>query len=100
DDQTKKATPFYVRVTVKNEGPAGLGGATPPIYAHDSANTVYQANDIVGTFKPCPRSTLPKSFLPGSTTKLCLVYLVPKGKALVSVDLQTGSSQDAISWSP
>ncbi|MCW2830010.1 MAG: hypothetical protein JWP31_702 [Aeromicrobium sp.] len=100
DDQTRRSTPFYVSVTVKNEGPAGLGGATPPIFAHDSANTVYQANDIVGWFKPCPRAVLPKRFLPGSSAKLCLVYLMPKGKALVSVDLQTGSPQDAISWSP
>ena len=45
-------------------------------------------------------STLPKSFLPGATAKLCLVYLVPKGRALQSVDLQTGSAKDAITWTP
>ena len=100
DDATKVSSPFYVDVTVKNEGPAGLGGAALPIFAHDSSNTNLPANDIVGTFKPCQNSTLPKSFLPGATAKLCMVYLVPKGKALVSVDLQTGSSKDAITWTP
>ncbi len=100
DDETKASSPFYVDVAVKNEGPAGLGGAALPIFAHDSSNTNLPANDIVGTFKPCSNSTLPKSFLPGATAKLCLVYLVPKGKALQSVDLQTGSSQDAITWTP
>jgi hypothetical protein len=100
DDETKASAPFYVDVTVKNEGPAGLGGAALPIFAHDSSNTNLPANQIVGTFKPCRNSTLPKSFLPGATAKLCLVYLVPKGKALQSVDLQTGSSQDAITWTP
>jgi hypothetical protein len=100
DSATKKASPFYVTVTVKNEGPAGLGGVALPIYAHDSSNTIFPPNELVGKFKPCPQSALPKSFLPGSTAKLCLVYLVPKGKALQSVDLQTGSSKDAISWTP
>jgi hypothetical protein len=96
----RRATPFYVDVTVKNEGPAGLGGAALPIFAHDSSNTNLPANDIVGTFKPCKNSTLPKSFLTGETAKLCLVYLVPRGKALQSVDLQTGSAKDAITWTP
>lgn len=100
DDEAKTSSPFYVDVTVKNEGPAGLGGAALPIFAHDSSNTNLPANDIVGTFKPCRNSTLPKSFLPGATAKLCLVYLVPKGKALQSVDLQTGSTKDAITWRP
>ena len=100
DDEAKTSSPFYVDVTVKNEGPAGLGGAALPIFAHDSSNTNLPANDIVGTFKPCSNSTLPKSFLPGATAKLCMVYLVPKGKALVSVDLQTGSAKDAITWTP
>lgn len=100
DAETKASTPFYVDVTVKNEGPAGLGGAALPIFAHDSSNTNLPANDIVGTFPPCQNSTLPKSFLPGATAKLCMVYLVPKGKALQSVDLQTGSTKDAITWTP
>ncbi len=100
DDATKKATPFYVTVEVKNEGPAGLGGGALPIYAHDDSNTNLQASDIVGTFKPCQKSKLPPSFLPGASATLCLVYLVPKGRALVSVDLQTGSAKDAITWKP
>jgi hypothetical protein len=100
DAAAKASSPFYVSVTVKNEGPAGLGGVALPIYAHDSSNTIFPPNELIGTFKPCPNPSLPKSFLPGSTASLCLVYLVPKGKALQSVDLQTGTSKDAISWSP
>lgn len=100
DDETKKSTPFYVKVTVKNEGPAGLGGAALPIYSHDSSNTIRDANQLVGDFKPCPNPALPKTFLPGSSADVCLVYLVPEGKALQSVDLQTGSAKDAITWTP
>lgn len=100
DEASKASSPFYVSVTVKNEGPAGVGGGALPMFAHDSSNTVFPPNELVGTFKPCPKPGLPKSFLPGSTAKLCLVYLVPKGRSLQSVDLRTGSAQDAISWRP
>ncbi len=100
DEETRQSTPFYVKVTVKNEGPAGLGGAALPIYSHDSSNTIRQANELVGNFAPCPNPALPESFLPGASADLCLVYLVPKGKALQSVDLQTGSAKDAITWTP
>ena len=100
DEETKQASPFYVSVTVKNEGPAGLGGAALPIYAHDNSNTIFPPNELVGEFPPCPTPALPATFLPGSSAKLCLVYLVPKGKALQSVDLQTGSAKDAITWTP
>ncbi len=100
DAESKQSSPFYVSVTVKNEGPAGLGGAALPIYAHDSSNTIFPPNELVGNFPPCPTPALPATFLPGASAKLCLVYLVPKGKALQSVDLQTGSAKDAITWTP
>ena len=100
DDAAKLSTPFYVTATVRNVGPAGLGAAPIPLYAHDSNNTITLPNELVGTFAPCPRGTLPKSFLPGATAEVCLVYLVPKGTALVSVDLQTADQKDPITWRP
>ena len=100
DAQSRKATPFYVTAKVTNEGPAGLGGAALPIYARDDSNVQLPASPVVGTFKPCSGSTLPKTFLTGASARLCLVYLVPKGRALVSVDLQPGAAKDAISWTP
>jgi hypothetical protein len=100
DEATKTSAPYYVTVTVTNEGPAGLGGAALPIFALDSTNTNLPASDIVGTFKPCRTATLPASFLPGAAASLCLVYLVPEGRTLTSINLQTGSTKDAISWKP
>lgn len=100
DAETRRSTPFYVTVKVRNEGPAGLGGAALPIFVRDDSNTQLPANDIVGTFKPCPRATLPRTFLPGASARLCLVYLVPKGRSLVSVDLRTGAATDSITWQP
>lgn len=100
DEATKKSAPYYVTVNVRNEGPAGLGGSALPIYANDDSNTNLPASDIVGDFKPCPRSTMPDSFLPGAAADLCLVYLVPEGRKLSKIVLQTGSTKDAISWKP
>jgi hypothetical protein len=100
DEETRASSPYYVTATVANDGPAGLGGAALPLYALDSSNTNLPANDIVGTFKPCRPSTLPESFLPAATATVCLVYLVPQGRTLTSIVLQTGASKDAISWKP
>ena len=82
DDKLKKATPYYVRLNVVNEGPSGLGGVAIPILAHTKSNTVFPPNELVGTFKPCPNPALPESFLKGSKADLCLVFLLPKGEKL------------------
>lgn len=100
DEATRKSAPYYVNVTVTNDGPAGLGGAALPIFALDSTNTNLPANDIVGTFKPCRTATLPASFLPSATAEICLVYLVPEGRTLTAINLQTAATKDAISWKP
>lgn len=100
DKESKKSTPFYVTATVKNEGPAGLGGAVVPLYSHDSSDALSPPNELVGNFAPCPGGSLPKSFLPGSTAKVCLVYLIQPGATLVSLDLKAQDQKDAISWKP
>lgn len=100
DAAAKASTPYYVVASMQNLGPAGLGGAPVPLYAHDSTNTIAPPNQLVGDFAPCPRGTLPKSFLPNATAKVCLVYLLPKGSSLVSIDLQTADLKDPITWKP
>lgn len=100
DDAAKASTAHYVRLTVRNEGPSGLGGVTIPILAHTASNTVFPPSEFVGTFPPCPNPTLPKSFLAGSEADLCLVFMLPKGENLRTIDLQTGSEVDALHWTP
>ncbi len=65
DAASKASTPYYVTATVRNDGPAGLGGLGAPFVAHDDANTIVPPNVINGSFKPCPRTEVPKSFLAG-----------------------------------
>jgi hypothetical protein len=100
DEKAKASTPYYVRLAVENNGPSGLGGVTVPVLAHTSSNTVFPPSELVGTFKPCPNPTLPKSFLENSKADLCLVFLLPKGEKLSTIDLQTGQEADAIHWKP
>jgi hypothetical protein len=100
DEKLKTATPYYVRLSVVNEGPSGLGGVAIPVLAHTRSNTVYPPNELVGTFKPCPDPALPESFLEGSKADLCLVFLLPKGEKLQTIDLRTGTEADAIHWKP
>jgi hypothetical protein len=100
DEKLRDSTPYYVRLSVLNNGPSGLGGVAIPVLAHTSSNTVFPPNELVGTFKPCPTPALPKSFLEGSKANLCLVFLLPKGEKLQTIDLQTGKEADAIHWKP
>jgi hypothetical protein len=100
DEKAKTSTPYYVRLAVENEGPSGLGGVTIPVLAHTDSNTVFPPSELVGTFKPCPNPSLPESFLESSKADLCLVFLLPRGERLRTVDLQTGKEADAIHWKP
>ena len=99
DETARSSTPYYVRATVTNEGPAGLGGVSVPLLAHSDADTVYPASELVGSFEPCPTPTVPESFLAGSSADVCLVFLVPEGETLRTVDLQPGAPSDAVRWS-
>lgn len=98
DAASRASTPYYVKASVKNDGPAGIGGVGAPFVAHDDANTIVPPNVVNGEFKPCPGGTLPKSFLPGDTADLCMVFLVPKGRKLISVDARSDEPATAVRW--
>jgi hypothetical protein len=98
-ESVRSSTPFYVHVTVRNEGPSGLGGVALPIFARTSKR-VFPPNELVGKFPPCPNAALPATFLPDASTAICLVFLVPEGEKLKSIDLQTAAQSDAIHFLP
>ena len=100
DAESKSATPYYVEIAVTNHGPAGLGDAPAPFVIHDDQNSVAAPNAITGTFKPCPNRTLPASLLPGKSADICLVFLLPAGRKLVSIDARTPDPATAIRWNP
>lgn len=100
DAQTKASTPYYVDVTATNRGPAALTNVQVPLLARDSGNVLTQPSRIVGQVKPCRGNALPASLAVGQSAKACLLYLVPKGATLQSVDLVTGTQADAVRWRP
>lgn len=100
DEQSESSTPYYVTATVENLGPAGIGGTGAPFVAHDDSDTIVPPNVINGTFKPCKSGSLPESFLAGDTAKLCMVFLIPKGRSLVSIDAQSDDPATAVRWKP
>lgn len=100
DEQGSSSTPYYVDLTVRNEGPAGLGGSSVPLLAHSSGDTVYPASELVGDFEPCPSSALPGRFLADASATLCFIYLLPEGETLRTVDLQPTDAASAVRWRP
>lgn len=97
-ESVKSSTPLYVHLDVHNEGPSGLGGVALPVLLRTESDRVFPPNDVVGDFRPCPNAALPASFLAGSTANLCLVFLLPKGEKVASIDVQTGEPRDAIHY--
>lgn len=99
DEQAESSTPYYVDVRVTNQGPSGLGGVTLPLLARTDAPAAHPVSELVGDFESCPDPTVPENFLAGSSADLCLIYLVPEGEDLVTIDLQPGEPADALRWS-
>src|SRR4051812_31259723 len=67
DAASKKSTPYYAHVTVKNAGKGDLSHAIAPIYAVDSTNALVQAVSFNNTFQKCPSTTLPTGFTAGKS---------------------------------
>lgn len=100
DEASKRSTPYYVTATVTNDGPAGLGGLGAPFVAHDDSDMIVAPNVINGEFDPCQDGQLPAKFLPGDTAELCMVFLVPEGRKLVSIDAVSSDPATAVHWKP
>ncbi|MGJ9422824.1 hypothetical protein [Aeromicrobium sp. CF3.5] len=100
DEASKKSTPYYVTATVTNDGPAGLGGLGAPFVVHDDTDMIVAPNVINGEFEPCQGGQLPETFLPGDTAELCMVFLVPEGRTLVSIDAVSSDPATAVRWKP
>lgn len=94
------STPFYVTLSVVNEGPGTPGTTSLPIFANDGENTLISPNAIVGTFEPCAPKPIPADLPAGDEATQCLVYLMPEGTSLESVDLQLADAAAAIRWRP
>jgi hypothetical protein len=98
DAASKRSTPYYAHVTVKNAGTGDLSHAIAPIYAVDSTNALVQAVSFNNTFQKCPSTTLPTGFTGGKSAKLCLTYLVSAGRTLVEMSYRPLQQYEPITW--
>lgn len=98
DARTRSQTPYFVDVTVSNEGRADLGGRPVPLYLLDDASTLIEASTFEGEFDPCPSAPLPEQFRGGDTARGCLVFLAPEGQELAGVSFRPDQDFDAITW--
>jgi hypothetical protein len=98
-DQAGRASAlYYVTVSVKNRGATDLGGRRIPLYVMDARNTLVESNAFRSTFKPCASPALPKTFGPGTSTTVCLVYLVPRHGTLVNATFRPTEGFNPITW--
>jgi hypothetical protein len=98
DRASRRSTPYFVHVTVKNLGTSDLGHVPVPLYLLDQHHTLLQASTFQARFPACPSRPLPAKFKRGSHTTVCLVYFVPKHGKLVAMSFRPSEDYDAITW--
>jgi hypothetical protein len=96
--EQRQSTPYYVTVTVRNDGNTDLGGAMPPLYLDDGSDVLQPPVRITSVYRPCPSRGLPKGFTQGKNARLCLVFLAPPRTRLQSIVLRPNEDFDPITW--
>lgn len=98
DDYTKKATPYYVSVRVKNVGEGTVKGGPVPLWGVDAQNTLLPPASFTTTFRRCPSESLPKKFESGDSFSTCLVFLAPDKGTMDAVSFRPNQEFDPIVW--
>ncbi|TQL67763.1 hypothetical protein FB381_1645 [Nocardioides albertanoniae] len=98
DEAAQSRAPYFVRVTVKNEGETDLGGYDVPLWGLDGEGNLVEAAAFKEPFKPCSAKTLPQKFGAGASVDACLVMLVPDQGKLVGVSFRPFEEFDPITW--
>lgn len=99
----QEQTPFYVKLSVRNEGAgnaaAETGNPTVGFSVMDDRGQPAQELTLLGTFRPCNSTPVPKEFTRGVTYTTCNVYMVGGSGSIKSVSW-TGSGADEYSEHP
>ena len=95
---TRRSTPYFVQVTVRNLGHTDLSHVRVPLYLLDQRGSLLQASTFRAKFTPCPSRPLPAKFKRGDKTDVCLVYFAPDHGTLVAVSFRPTEAFNAITW--
>jgi hypothetical protein len=98
DKATKKSTPYFVHVTVRNLGKSDLSGKPVPLYLLDQHNTLLQASTFQAVYPKCPSRPLPAKFKRGKKASVCLVYFAPHHGKLTAISFRPTQDFEAITW--
>ena len=92
------ARPYYVEVRVTNAGDTDLGGLDVPLYLLDTSDTLGPPWAFAEPFRPCRSRPLPKSFGPGDSAGMCLVFLARAGSTYAAMAFQPTPDQEPVTW--
>jgi hypothetical protein len=95
---TKRSTPYFVQVSVRNLGRSDLSGVHVPLYLLDKRGSLLEASTFEATFTPCPSRPLPAKFRKGAEADACLVYFAPDHGELVAVSFRPSEDFAQILW--
>lgn len=98
DKYKRRASYYYVKVTVENVGEEDVGGAPVPLWGVNEDNVLLPAVDFTTRFRPCASQPLPRIFGPDDRVKTCLVYLAPDRGSLESVSFRPDQDFDPVEW--
>lgn len=98
DRRTKRSTPYFVQVSVRNLGHSDLSHVPVPLYVLDKRGTLLEASTFKAKFTPCPSRPLPAKFRQGDKADVCLVYFAPDHGELVAVAFRPSEDFSQILW--
>ena len=96
DADQKTATPYYVKVKIKNAGKGDLTGSDPSATLNGVDDRGQEQSNVIffGDFERCDYADAPKSFKRGETFETCQTYLIPKGGSLKGVKWYVINEED------
>lgn len=92
--------PRYVDVVVGNRGPHEARFEDGPWWAHLSGDVLLPPTRTPGGLSQCRAPRIGRTMAAGEVAKGCLLFLVPKGSAIRSIDFQPGDVTTAVRWLP
>lgn len=98
DSYKRRASYYYVDVTVENVGKDDVGGSPVPLWGVNDDNTLLPAVRFTTRFRSCASTPLPERFRKGDRVRTCLVYLSPDKGGLDAVSFRPDQTFDPIEW--
>ena len=104
-DATEKAsTPYYVKATITNVGPAKINTSSndPGIQIEgvDKTGQTQQSVTFFGDFPKCDEKSAPNPMAAGSSFDTCLTFLIPGGIQKVAYTGTESYIEKPVTWSP